>query len=111
MFENIVRKDIEFHVYRHNSNGMPIGVITAKPVTIFFDTNEISDEEVRTIVDHHRDDILNCICDDDRLYVMPTPTAEQLIQDSRRQGISLPVALRAWEEDLAGVCMSARAAV
>jgi hypothetical protein len=77
---NIGRKDIEFHEYRYNSKGMPIGVITAKPVSIFFDKNEISDDEVRKIVDSRRYDISNCMCDDERMVVMTTPMAERLLR-------------------------------
>jgi hypothetical protein len=99
MINNIVRKDIEFHVNRYDSMGMPIGVIIAKPVTIFFDENEISDEEVRKIIDSHRSDISNCICDDARMVVMTTPMAELLIQNAGQRGISLSAALQLQEDD------------
>jgi hypothetical protein len=80
MFDNIGRKDIEFHQYRYNSDGMPTGAIIAKPISILFDKNKISDDEVRRIVDSRRYDISNCMCDDDRMVVMTTPMAERLIQ-------------------------------
>jgi hypothetical protein len=78
--DNIGRKDIEFHQYRYNSEGRPTGVITAKPVSIFFNKNEISDDEVRRIVDSRRYDISNCMCDDERMVVMTTPMAERLMR-------------------------------
>jgi hypothetical protein len=99
MFDSIVRKDIEYHVYRHNSKGMPTGAIIAKPVTIFYDRNEISDDEVRLIVDSHRYDISNCRCNDTRLHVMTTPMAEKLIQSAQFAGISLSDALKAVRKD------------
>jgi hypothetical protein len=80
MLDHIGRKDIEFHEYQYNSEGMPIGVITAKPISIFFDKNKISDDEVRRIVNSRQYDISNCMCDDDRIIVMTTPMAERLVQ-------------------------------
>jgi hypothetical protein len=99
MFDSIVRKDIEYHVYHHNSKGMPTGTIIAKPVTIFYDKNEISDDEVRLIVDSHRYDISNCRCNDDRMHVMTTPMADRLVSSARQQGISMSVALSAIRKD------------
>jgi hypothetical protein len=99
MFESIIRKDIEFHTYQHYSNGRSTGALIAKPITIFFDKNKISDDEVRRIIDSRCYDISNCKCDDERMIVMPTPMAERLIQNAGRYDMSLFLALHSLEND------------
>jgi hypothetical protein len=99
MFESIVRKDIEFHMYQDYAEGMRTGAIIAKPITIFFDKNKISDDEVRRIVDSRRYDMSNCKCDDERMIVMPTPMAERLIRSAGQYDTSLYLALHPLEND------------
>jgi hypothetical protein len=93
MFESIMRKDIEFHTYQHYSTGQSTGALITKPITIFFDKNKISDDEVRSIIDSHLYDISNCKCDDERIIVMSTPMAERLIQSAGQYDMSLYLAL------------------
>jgi hypothetical protein len=99
MFESIIRKDIEFHTYQQYSNGRSTGALITKPITIFFDKNKISDDEVRSIIDSHRYDISNCKCDDERMIVMPTPMAERLIRNAGQYDMSLYIALHSLENN------------
>jgi hypothetical protein len=84
MSDKIKRKDIEFHELKYctNPEGKQIGVIKAKQISIFFDRDEISEDEVCEIVECQGDDISKCVCDDERVVVMTTPKAEKLMQTS-----------------------------
>jgi hypothetical protein len=84
MSDKIKRKDIEFHEFKYctNPEGKKIGVIKAKQISIFFDRDEISEDEVREIVECQGEDISRCVCNDDRVVVMTTSKAEKLMQTS-----------------------------
>jgi hypothetical protein len=85
MLKNIVRKDIEFHKLKYcvNPEGKRISVIKAKPISIIYDREEISEAEVGKIVDSNSSDISMCVCDDERVVVMTTPMADRLRRISR----------------------------
>jgi hypothetical protein len=87
MLDEIKRKDIEFHKLKYcvNPEGERISVIKAKPISIIYDREEISEAEVGKIVDSNSNDISMCICDDERVVVMTTPMADRLRRISRLQ--------------------------
>jgi hypothetical protein len=88
MLDNIKRKDIEFHECCFNSAGVPTGVIKPKPISILYNMDEIGEEEIRTIIDSHRYDLSDCICDDERMVVMTTTMADRLGRIMQHQNAS-----------------------
>jgi hypothetical protein len=84
MSDKIKRKDIEFHEFKYctNPEGKQIGIVKAKQISLFFNRDEISEDEVREIVESHGDDISKCECADERVVVMTTSKAEKLMQTS-----------------------------
>jgi hypothetical protein len=71
--------------YCANPEGERISVIKAKPISIIYDREEISETEVGKIVDSNSSDISMCVCDDERVVVMTTPMADRLRRISRSQ--------------------------